>query len=366
MIRPEALLVALAFFAVAFTPLETAGAVREDPVMPSVAVFVPENLSGKPAPLKVLRESLIKGISSVGITVLDDASLERFMLRHRIRYTGGLDEASASALKAEENIGAVLIASVALYDESSPPKLSVIARLVSTGEKPAIMWMDSASLSGDDSRGLLGIGLITDPNKLREKVVRYLVSSLAMRLSGGKAEAKPVKGRYGPKNYYLSESFVTGNRYSVAVVPFFNLSDRKYAGDIMVLHFIEELIRDGFDVVEPGVMRQRLLNMRIVMNEGISLKDADVISLSLKADLVIGGKVIYYEDAWQAGVPKVDFSTLIIEKMTKTILWASKSYNRGDDGVFFFDRGRISTAGALASQMTRNITAKLSEKQGMQ
>src|SRR5512139_1961712 len=98
MIRPAALLVSLAFLAVAFTPFGTAEAAGMDRTMPSVAVFVPENLSGKPAPLKVLRESLIKGISSIGITVLDDASLERFMLRHRIRYTGGLDEVSASAL----------------------------------------------------------------------------------------------------------------------------------------------------------------------------------------------------------------------------------------------------------------------------
>ena len=40
----------------------------------------------------------------------------------------------------------------------------------------------------------------------------------------------------------------------------------------MALHFIEELVRvGGFDVVEPGVVRQKLLHVRLIMKEGISL-----------------------------------------------------------------------------------------------
>ncbi|SPQ00540.1 putative Lipoprotein [Candidatus Sulfobium mesophilum] len=360
--RHAALLVAFAFFVALLSPLETAAAVLTDSLKPSVAVFVPENLSGKPAPLKVLRESLIRDVASIGISILDDASLERFMLRHRVRYTGGIDGDSALALKTEEKIDAVLISSVTLYDESSPPKLSVIARLVSTGERPAIMWMGSASVSGDDSRGILGIGLITDPVELREKVVGSLVRSLAVQLSGEKAEAKPTKGRYRPKIFYQSDSFSPGTGYAVAVAPFLNFSDRKYAGDIIVLHFIEELLKNGFDVVEPGVLRQKLLNMRIIMNEGITLKDADVISLGLNADLVLAGKVNDYEDyTGPEGSPRVDFSVLIIEKMTKKVLWSSKSYNRGDDGVFFFDRGKVSTADRLATYMTSAIVEKISQ-----
>ncbi len=357
------MLVALLFLVLSLNPWETAAADQTDRPKPSVAVFIPENLSGKPAPVKELRDSFIRALASVGIPVLDDASLQRFMLRHRIRYTGGIDGVSALALKTEENIGAVLISSLALYDETFPPKVAVIARFVSTGERPAILWMESAAISGDDSRGFLGLGLIADPAALREKAVGSLVRSLAMYLSGEKAEAKPVKGRYRPRIFYRSDGFPPGKRYSVVVAPFFNFSGRKYGGEIMVLHFIEELVRGGFDVVEPGVTRQMLLNLRVIMNEAISLMDADLISIGLNADLVLGGKVIDYQDyTGPDGSPNVDFSALVIEKMSKKVLWASKSYNRGDDGVFFFDRGKVNTAGGLASQMTRNIVAKLSER----
>ena len=35
------------------------------------------------------------------------------------------------------------------------------------------------------------------------------------------------------------------------------------------------------------------------------------------------------------------------------MVWAALSYNRGDDGVFFFDWGRINTAYAMATQMVQ-------------
>ena len=362
LIRPVAFFAAFLFLAPLLDPWEAASAIQTDKTKPSVAVFTTENISGKPAPVRDLRESLIRGIVSIGISVLDDASLERFMLRHRIRNTGGIDSLSALALKTEENIGAVLLSSVALYDESSPPKMEVIARLVSTGERPTILWMESVALSGDDSRGFLGLGLINDPAELREKAVGYLVRSLAKHLSGGKADVKPVKGRYRPSIFYEAEALTPGKRHTVVVAPFFNSSDRKYGGEIMVLHFIEELVRSGgFDVVEPGVVRQKLLNLRFVMKEGISLIDADLISIGLEADLVLSGNVVVYQDyAGPDGAPKVDFSALAIEK--KKVIWASKSYNQGDDGVFFFDRGKVNTAGRLASQMARNIVVKLAEQ----
>jgi len=35
------------------------------------------------------------------------------------------------------------------------------------------------------------------------------------------------------------------------------------------------------------------------------------------------------------------------------VIWVSRSYNDGEEGVFFFDVGRVNTAHDLASQMAR-------------
>ena len=363
MSRAALLLIALIVPALSLLPSkEGAAAIPAAGSTPHIAVFIPENLSGKPAPLKELRESLVRGISSLGIRVLDDAALQLFMKRHRVRYTGGIDNASALALKNEEKVDAVLISSVELYEESIPPKIAVISRMVTTGEDPRIVWMESVGISGDDSPGLLGIGLIMEHALLREKAVQALVLSLQRHLSGEKAEAEQIKKRYDPRLFYRAPSLASDRSYTVAVVPFLNVSDRKYGTEIMALHFVNSLMKaGGFNVVEPGVLRQRLLNARFIMYDGITLTDADLISLSMNADLVLAGKVSDYQDfSGPTGEPKIEFSALVIEKMSKKVVWSSISYNRGNEGVYFFDRGRVSTAGRLAGFMAGAMALRLS------
>jgi hypothetical protein len=364
--RSFAFIVALAFLLPSLNSRTASAAVPDVALIieksgPHIAVFIPQNLSGRSAPLRKLRESLIRGITASGIPVLDDASLSRFMERHRIRYTGGIDSESAVALQSEEKVDAVLLTAVELYDESYPPKIGILSRLVSTGDGMEILWADSVAISGDDSPGILGIGVISDPDALREKAVESLVQSLSRHLSGEKTEEKPVDSRYAPRFFYQSVALSGDSKSTVGVVPFLNESDRKYAGEIITLHFLTELVRDGrFHVVEPGVIRQRLLHMRIIMPWGMTLTDADYITLSLDSDMVFSGAVISYEDfSGSTAVPKVDFSVTAIDKLNKRMILSSKSYNKGDDGVFFFNGWKVNTAGRLASYMVRSLVGKI-------
>ena len=43
---------------------------------------------------------------------------------------------------------------------------------------------------------------------------------------------------------------------------------------------------------------------------------------------------------------------------TRQIVWSSSSYNEGDDGVFFFDLGKVNTAHGMASGMVRSVVRK--------
>jgi len=55
----------------------------------------------------------------------------------------------------------------------------------------------------------------------------------------------------------------------------------------------------------------------------------------------------------------VDFSLFVIGKKGLEVMWASKSYNKGSDGVFFYDWGRVRTANAMASEMVRTVSAMM-------
>jgi hypothetical protein len=131
----------------------------------------------------------------------------------------------------------------------------------------------------------------------------------------------------------------------------------------MALHFVKELLKsENFKVIEPGIIRQLLLQMRITMDGGISIADSQALFSGLNASLVLTGKVFDYQDyGGPAGKAKVDFSALIIERRSRDIVWACMSYNEGDYGVFFFDWGQINTAHVMASEMVASALETLVE-----
>lgn len=324
----------------------------------SVAVLPLENLSGRYAPLKEIREAMINKLREYNFSVLDEEKLERFMARHRVRYVGGLDYETASAFKKETGVDGIIISSLEFYSEANPLKISINCRMLSTEERPSIVWMDSVGISGNDSPGLLGLGIINSKEKLMDKAFTYLFDSLLLRLSGEASYEKPAS-RYEPKmHYFAPNGYCPEGRCTVAVVPFFNISDRKNAGDIMALHLVKELLKEkNFNVIEPGEVRQKLLSMRVIMNDGISVSDVYFLSNALNADLVFSGRVLDYRDQEGTGVPKIDFSVQAVYGKEKKLVWSSKSFNKGDDGVLMFDIGRLSTANKLATYMARNVVS---------
>ncbi|MDH4027410.1 MAG: hypothetical protein OEU95_01085 [Nitrospirota bacterium] len=338
-----------------------------------IAVLPIDNLSGTRAPVKDIRQLMLKQLTVRGGRVLDDSALEGFMAARRMRYTGAMDLETSRMFSRETPVDAVLITSLELYDEIYPPKIALISRLVSVGEKPEVLWTDGIGLSGDDSPGILGLGLINEQGLLLEKAVRHLMVSLEDSLSAaseGVASGHWLSGwgRYGPKTFYRSPVLSPETKYTIAIMPFLNRSERKYAGDIMVLHFLRQLKGSGrFNVIEPGIVRDDLLGFRIIMNEGISFADASLIfsTIEADADLILSGTVIDYQDYHgPEGAPKVDFSVQVIERKSAEVVWTSKSYNTGNEGVYFFDMGRINTAHTLASGMAEAVAGMMTAGPG--
>lgn len=330
---------------------------------PRIAALPVENLSGKSAPLGEIRRSLIEGVAKEDAPVMRDEDLERFMARHRIRYVGGIDEQTAQAFQEEAGVEAVLITSLEQYVEVYPPKIALTSRLVSTTGTPHILWVESISLAGDESPGLFGLGLIGDIGSLQKKALGRMQDSLVKFFSDVKARNITEAARYGPKISYLSRFMAPDKRYTIAVVPFFNASSTNHADVFMMLHFVKQLVRSGdFDVIEPGMVRQRLLNFRMIMPEGVSVQDVDIMLVSLNADFVLTGKVLEFENYIGAGTPNVDFNTWVFERRSKKMVWASRSYNRGTDGVFFFDWGKVNTVGILASKMAESVVRRMDVK----
>jgi len=322
-----------------------------------IAVFPIFNLSGSPAPLVAISGLLTEALRDADATFVAGEDLDRVINKYRIRYVGGLEESTARAMRNEADADGVLITSLELYSETSPPKIALTARLVSTKDSMEILWIDGIGLAGDDAPGLLALKLIKDPRKLMKRAVQHLAQSLMDFLS---AQAKPIdfqtpQEKFSPEIIYRTPVLSADKTQTVAVVPFFNPSARNFAGQILALHFVRELwAHQNFRIIEPGVVRQQLLKSRIIMDSGISLAQADLIAHYLHVDFILNGKVIDYQDyRGERGTAKVNFSAQLFDSVSREVVWSVKSYHAGDEGIFFFDWGRVNTAYALASDMVQ-------------
>jgi TolB-like protein len=330
-----------------------------------IAVLPIENLSGGKAPLKELRKTIERQVQSAGFAVLDEGKLNLFMARHRLRYIGGIDEESAKLFAQEEGVSGVLVSSLEFYGDGYPPKLILTSRLVTTGNEPHIDWMESVALVGNDSPGLFETGIIRNVAKLSEKGVEQLVASLASAWEHNfEVERAMMPKSTMPPRQLFRQGLSPDRRFRVVVLPFYNRTGRKYAGEIMTLHFVKELQRLGnFQVVEPGIVRNKLLQYRLIMEGGMSNANADVIFDVLQANLVLTGKVVEYQEArGESGIPVVEFSASMFDKESHRTVLSADSYHTGDERVHFFDIGRIGTACGVAGEMIRGIVAPLRQQ----
>ncbi len=352
----------------AAAPIPAAAALSPASAM-RIAVLPFDTLGDAAAPVDRIRETLSNKLADRRVALLDDQTLLSFMRRHRMRYIGGLTQEMGRALQTETGALAVLVTSVDLYVEKDPPKLALTCRLVSAGDQARILWMEGAVLAGDEAPGFLGLGRIVDPAVVRERVTARLADSLARYLSGaqGRLESAPSRTRgarrFRPRSAYRSpEPPPAGSGpVRIAVLPFSDESTTRHAGEILSLQILGSLARaPGVEVVEPGIVREVLLNARLIQEEGPSMPQADLLRSLLNVDVVLFGEVTEYtETGAGAAEPEIDFSVRAIDTSRRQVIWSSVSHGRGDEGVVFFGLGRVPTAHALGREMASGLIGEL-------
>lgn len=331
-----------------------------------VAVLPVQNLSGEALPLGGFQQWLLDELTLHRIPLLDDMALRAFMRRHRMRDVGGLSREMGRAMQEETGASVVLVSSIDLYDAATPPRFALTARLVTTGDEPRIIWMDSADRTGDEAPGFLGTGRIDNRIAVQRVVIDGVIGSLVgflraagSRVDGPGAAAAHARRRDRPRSFFRAASIVPprGGRTRVAVLPFSNESTTRRAGEILELHLIRHLVRlDAVDVIEPGIVRQALLRQRLIQIQGLSVPQADLVRQILDVDVALFGEVAEYRETGAGTLaPQAEFSVRAIDTASRQMMWASSSYGRGDDGVFFFEAGKLATAHRLSSNMAEAL-----------
>lgn len=318
-----------------------------------MALFPIENASGVSVATRELGVRLELALRARGLDVASGDIVESFLARHRIRYTAGVDGDTARAAREELGVDGVLVASVDLYRGRGAPLFGINVRLVSVEAGPTILWMDGTERAGDDSTGLFGLGAVGSAGELEDQALSRLALSLSRFLRGaGPAVTRcAADSRFEPRVHYRTPLSHPRRPVSVAVLPFVNQSGQSNAGEVVALAFVRELAAVGWvEVRDPGVVRSQLLRHRVVLEGGVSHEAARVSLGSMNVDVVVSGRVLAFD-----GSPRVEFTAVALDTWTNRVVWQSSSFNRGSDGVWFFDAGQIRTANELACRMVREV-----------
>lgn len=310
-------------------------------------------------PLAEISRALEDSLGRAGVEVVAGEPVQRYLRLHRIRYTGGIDGPAALAAREDLGVDGLLVTWVSEWMEGPPPGLAVSMRLVSASDPPAITWIDALGSRGDDRPGLFGLGIVDRNEVLLARALDRLAGSLASFLEGRAPRAHRCDRRRPPSWAHGSVRIRSRLPASVVVLPFVNRTSHRGAGEVVALEVARQLAAvRGIEVFEPGMVRADLLRLRLIMQEGPSLDDVLAIGAVLRPDLVVAGQVLDYEER---GEPRLAFSVTVIERQSRKLVWRSNSYARGDQGVWFFGAGRVSTPLGLACELSRGVVERFVE-----
>ena len=324
----------------------------------------PENLSDGRAPPGWSPCALDQVVAMAGAEVIGGAQVDDYLARYRIRYTGGIDAIAARAARDDLGADAVLVTTVELSGAApASHRAHHAARVHWRGApgpldgrlRPLRARFAGALQHGDRRRlpGAAGGGPGGAP-KLAWRRTSPATEPGRPRCPGG--------GWFRPRLAYRARPDERAVA-TVAVLPFVNQTRRRGAGEIVALEFARQFAAtDGFRLLEPGVVRDELLRRRIVMEDGVSLDQARLISGTLEADLVVAGYVFEYDDA--AGAPASNFTVLVIDRKTSRVVWESTSFNRGTDSATLFELNVVSTAPRLSCRMVREVIDGIDRGEG--
>jgi len=165
-----------------------------------------------------------------------------------------------------------------------------------------------------------------------------------------------------PKPVYFHGGEQLAPGASVAVLPLVNLSRYENAADIIGANLVVELLATGqFEVVDPGVVDNVVLEKRMRLTDRLPLAALQDLGSELDVSYVVVGAVNEF-DFIQEGTetyPTVSISLRMVRCADGVIIWAATHSKRGDDRESVFGLGRVGTLEQLAEVTVREVAKTL-------
>jgi TolB-like protein len=305
-----------------------------------IALLPFENLTDDKTALLQIMPVVKNRLDIKGFELVDEDSLNKFLLKERVRSTGYISTGMARKMEKELNVKAVLIGAITSYYPIKNPQVGILARLIDSASG-VILWANQASATGEDFTTILGLGTIKSMDKLIPVVVDRLLDSFSV--------ASPQR-----------EKELT---HRVAVMPFQNKSGRQDAGIVVTYMFLCDLLKKkGFEPVDYGDIRRLIVDFRVRSKGELDYKNIKSFSEGLNVDGIIVGTVEQYSDGLDtSSPPTVAISARLINAREDSILWSDSVRVKGDQDIIVLDWGRIRAVDSVAYEAVTRLIEKMEE-----
>lgn len=303
-----------------------------------IALFPFENLTDDGTALSQIMPVVKSQLEKKGMEILDNDSLDKFLLKERVRSTGYVSKDIARKMGNELHVKAIVVGSVTSFYPIKNPQVGLLARLIDVSDG-SILWANQAAATGEDFTGIFGLGTIESMDKLIPVVVNRLLSSFSIAL--------PQK-----------EKELT---HRIAVMLFQNKSKQQDAGSIVTYMFLVELFKSkGFEPVEYGEIRRLIVDLRIRERGELDYKNIKALADALDVDGILVGTVELYSNGLDTSTPpEVAISARLINTRKNRILWSDSIQVNGNEDVIALDWGRIRAVDSVADKAVKKLIQRM-------
>lgn len=303
-----------------------------------IALFPFENLTDEKTALEQVMPVLRTLLEEKGLEIVDENSLNKILLKKRVRNTGYISKDLAREVGNELNVRAILIGSINSFYLRENPQVGLLARLIDSSDG-SILWANQAAATGEDFTTILGLGTVKSMDRLISIVAERLFDSFS----------------FTPLH---KEKELT---HRIAVMPFQNKSRHRDAGTIVTYMFLAGLFNNtGFELIEYGEIRKMVVNLRIRYKGELDYNGIRELSETLGVDGILVGSVAFYSDGLDtSSPPEVAVSARLINARKNRIIWSDSLQINGDEDIIVLDWGRIRAVDDVAYKVVSKLIQKM-------
>ena len=268
-------------------------------------------------------------------------TLKPVLRKNRLRLVGKIDEGSAAVIREKTNVEYLITGSYDTYDNIENLQSGISLRVIDI-ETMSVLWAKSIYFNDMDRVAIFDV---KEQEELlffirREMWKEHQVLNLA---------------------YLDSVKAAIVNRTKVAVVDFDNASEYHRAGAIATNQLISYLVNEGYNVIEPGLISELMINNQVNYRGEIDLNIIKRLYKDYDVNLIVTGTVEDYKTIPPTAAllsPEVEISMRFIDPQTQGIIDMYNERITGDAGELFFKLGKIRSAEKVSNNVIQAVIKK--------